>query len=81
LGCRVRVTKTRRCSGKGETAADALSKGEWETAWDLMPQKNTDPGVIPVSLLVWITNPVPDLNLGRRVLSDMAKYTKVLHLD
>ena len=29
LGCKVSVLKTRRCSGPGEEAADALSKGDW----------------------------------------------------
>ena len=69
-----------RCSGQGELAADALSKGEWEAAWAAMPDKNTDPGRIPASLLLWINDPVPDLNLGRKILLDMMAYTKVLVL-
>ena len=81
LGCKVSVVKTGRCSGPEAEAADALSKGDWERAWPLMPRKNVDPGRIPVSLLQWIRDPIPDLGLGRRVLSDMARYTSVLHLD
>ena len=75
------MLKTARCSGQGEDVADALSKGDWERAWPIIPLKNDDPDVVPVSLLRWISNPVPDLSLGEKVLSDMAKYTKVLHLD
>ena len=67
-----------RCSGQGEIAADALSKGDWEVAWHSMPEKNVNPGRIPVSALTWITDPVPDLELGHKILLDMMKYTKVL---
>ena len=74
------VVKTPRVSGVGEFVADALSKGDWDRAWELMP-KNVDPGVIPVSLLVWLSNPVPDLELGSRILCDMSKYTEVLFLS
>ena len=69
-----------RCSGLGEVAADALSKGDWSTAWMSMPLKQDDPGRIPVSLLKWIADPTPDLELGSKILSDMMSYTKVLHL-
>ena len=81
LGCKVNVVKTKRCSGPGEIAADALSHGDFKEAWALMPMKNQDPGKIPPSLTRWINNPVPDLNLGKKVLSDMSKYTKVLHIE
>jgi hypothetical protein len=81
LNCVVRVTKTRRCSGLGEVAADALSKGEWASAWEAMPFKYDDPAFIPRSLLLWIRNPMPDLELGQRVLTEMSHYTKVLHVS
>ena len=45
-----------------------------------MPSKNTDPGRIPAALLKWICDPVPDLSLGKKTLSDMMNYTKVLAL-
>ena len=45
-----------------------------------MPLKHDDPGRIPASLLLWITDPAPDLDLGKKILSDMMKYTKILHL-
>ena len=65
-----------RCSGQGEIAADALSKGDWETAWTAMPEKNDDPGKIPVSLLKWIQDPMPDLELGYKILVDMMEMNK-----
>ena len=68
-----------RCSGQGEVAADALSKGDWSTAWMSMPLKQDDPGRIPVSLLKWINNLAPNLELGFKILTDMMEYTKVLH--
>ena len=33
LACKVKVEKTKRCSGDGEIAAYALSKGEWDNPW------------------------------------------------
>ena len=45
-----------------------------------MPEKNDDPGRIPVSLLKWIQDPMPDLELGYKILVDMMEYTKVLML-
>ena len=81
LACKLNVVKTRRCSGTGEEAADSLSKGDWEHAWENMPNKNVNPRRIPRVLALWISNPYPDLELGRKTLSEMSKYTKVLHLD
>lgn len=45
-----------------------------------MPEKNVNPGKIPVSLLIWIHDPVPDLELGHKILVDMMEYTKILML-
>ena len=78
LGAVTKVVKTRRCSGPFEEAADALSKGDWERAWEFMPHKHEDPGRIPRAILQWSSNPSPDLNLGEKVLQDMSMYTEVL---
>ena len=78
LGCKVNVVKTRRCSTSGEVAADALSKGLWDTAWENMPDKEIDPGRIPVTLLRWLQEPYVDLDLGASILADMSLYTEVL---
>ena len=80
LGTVTKVVKTRRCSGPAEEAADALSKGEWERAWTLMPHKHEDPGRIPRAILAWIQNPVPDMMLGEKIVHDMSSYTKMLYL-
>ena len=77
----VTVTKTKRCSGEGELAADAISKGQWDLVKQYIPNKKDDPEFIPRVLLRWISNLVPDLELGSRILSEMSTYTKVLHLD
>ena len=81
LGTVTKIIKTRRCSGPGEEAADALSKGDWDRAWSYMPQKHEHPGRIPRAILVWAANPVADMDLGRKILADMSKYTKVLYLE
>ena len=81
LACKVWVTKTARVSGTGEVVADALSKGDWERAWPLIPVKNDDPDFIPLVIRKWIMDPVPDMALGQKILAEMSQYTKVLHLD
>ena len=81
LACRVSVSKTPRLSGKEDIIADALSEGDWEKAWPLMPHKNVDPDFIPVVLRKWIANLVPDMSLGGKILSEMSNYTKVLYLE
>ena len=78
LNCVVHIKKTPRVSGDWEVVADALSKGNWEQAWPLMPMKNDDPSYIPRALLRWINHPVPDMDLGKKVLAEMADYTHVL---
>ena len=50
----------------------------WPRAWSFMPKKNTNPGRIPVLILRWMTNPEPDLDLGKKIMYDMSKYTDVL---
>ena len=78
LGCQVNVVKTRRCSNAPEIAADALSVGDWERAWEHMPLKEVDPRRLPVVLLRWIQNPYPDLSIGKAILEEMSTYTNVL---
>ena len=78
---KVSVTKTKRCSSEGELVADALSKGDWQKAKFYMPDKRVDPEFIPRVLLKWIRNPLPDMRLGEKVLSEMSSYSKVLHAD
>ena len=80
LGAVTKIVKTRRCSGPAEEAADALSKGEWERAWALMPKKDKDPGRIPREILAWVQNPTPDLRLGEKIVKDMSVYTNMLYM-
>ena len=75
-----KIVKTCRCSGPAEEAADALSKGERERAWALMPKKDKDPGRIPREILAWVQNPTPDLRLGEKIVKDMSVYTNMLYM-
>ena len=43
-----------------------------------MPEKEIDPKRTPRVLLRWIANPHPDLNLGRKIVEEMSRYTDVL---
>jgi len=76
LACRLEVVKIRRCSNPGAVMADALSQGDfrrfraaaaaagWEPA--------ATPAVIPRAIGRWLARPVPDDDLGERVLREMA---------
>ena len=77
----MKVKKTKRCSGVSESSADSLDKGNWENAWRKTPMKREDPGKIPRAALRWISNPIPDINIGHKMLVDMSKNTNVLLRD
>ena len=78
LNCNVVVTKVPRCSDRNTQIADAISKADWRKLDDLMWWRNIEPCRIPVALLQWINDPREDLNLGRKILEEMAQYTMVL---
>ena len=61
--------------------ADALSKGDWDSAWPLMPRKEVDPRRVPRTILKWIQHPQPDMLLGEKILAEMDEYTEVLYMD
>ena len=44
----------------------------------IMPEKNVDPSWVPRSLLRWVQDPKEDLDLGKKMLEEMAEYTMVL---
>ena len=71
LGMEVRVCKIRRCSDKGSILADALSKGR------VREFRVTNPDFrllsVPSSILDWVSKPVVDYTLGRRILCDMRR--------
>ena len=80
LGAVAKVIKTKRCSTPAADIADALSKADWDRAWQQMPFRDANPGRIPPTILKWINNPVNDMDLGDKILCDMSDYTKVLYL-
>ena len=73
------MEKTRRCSNQQTEAADALSKGDWNRAWENMPLKEVNPRRVPRVLLRWISNPIPDLNLGEKIVEEMSEFTAMLY--
>ena len=67
------VTKTGRMSGPGERAADALSKGDMPRAWeDIGEVKEKKSRKIPKTIIDWISDPVPDPELGLRILEEVS---------
>lgn len=73
LDIRVDVAKTGRMSGPGERAADALSKGDLERAWeDIGNVREEKRRKIPKVIEEWVRDPVPDTELGKRILEELA---------
>ena len=69
----VLVTKTGRMSGPGERAADALSKCDMDRAWeDIGEIREKERRRIPKAIKEWIWDPVPDPELGLRILEEIS---------
>ena len=83
LACELFITNIGRCSNKESVAADALSKCDRERFLENMPEANSVPEEVPGELLSWIENPVPDRELGSRIIDEMKskwimlQYTKI----
>ena len=73
LDIRVDVAKTGRMTGPGERAADALSKGDFDRAWeDIGNIREERQRKVPRVIEEWIQDPVPDTELGKRILEELA---------
>ena len=73
LDIRVDVAKTGRMTGPGERAADALSKGDFDRAWeDIGNIREERQRRVPRVIEEWIQDPVPDTELGKRILEELA---------
>ena len=60
LDCRVRIEKVKRCSNLPSLVADTLSKGEIQSAMDLMMTEGeveSSMGFLSLTLQAWINNP------------------------
>ena len=72
LDIALRVVKTGRMSGPGERAADALSKGDMQRALlDIGTVKEKMPRRAPKTIVEWVSDPVPDPQLGHRILEEL----------
>ena len=82
IGCQVDIVKITRCSTPLADMADALSKCAFSRFWHLAKANSylleQAPAWIPPALVAWIQNPVPDDDLGQKILNNLAAFTKVL---
>jgi len=82
LACRLEVHKIRRCSTPGAVMADALSQGDFRrfraAAAACGSSPAAVPAVVPRTLRRWLARPVPDDDLGQRLLLEMSGYTPLL---
>ena len=82
LDIRFEVVKTGRMSGPGERAADALSKGDMDRAWeDIGEVREEESRQVPKVIREWIQDPVPDPELGLRILDELDGQQKVLQWE
>ena len=82
LACRLEVHKIRRCSSPGAVMADALSQGDFRrfraAAAACGARPMSTPAVVPRTLRRWVVRPVPDDDLGQRLLVEMSGSTPLL---
>ena len=83
LGCEVQICKITRCSTILADMADALSKSAFGRFWSQAAngggfQLEADSLPVPKSLIEWVANPVPDFELGDRLLRELARSGPVL---
>ena len=82
IGCSLNVLKITRCSNVGAVLADALSKAEFQKCRDTAAlhdwRLDVAPAVLPRSLLLWLDKPVPDCDLGAKILRDLSMSTAIL---
>jgi hypothetical protein len=75
IGCKMEVLKITRCTGAGAKMADQLSKAHFrsfrETAAAAGWALQLEPARIPRALLLWLDRPVPDDQLGARILHEI----------
>ncbi len=79
LGCKIDIRKITRCSNPGSIMADALSKADFY-GFKLAGgnQLDLEPAIIPKILLKWCVKPTVDDELGKAILTDLAKYQPIL---
>lgn len=77
IGCNLDLSKVTRCSNFESTVADALSQGRVlqakQIAADYGLPLRLEPATIPAVLLAWLERPVPDENLGVKLLSGISR--------
>ena len=82
LDCRLEIHKIRRCSTPGAVMADALSQGDFRrfraAAAAVGVTPDAVPAAVPVALRRWLARPVPDDELGQRILAEMGRHTPLL---
>ena len=78
LCCELFLTNIGRCSNDEANAADALSKCDMKRFLQYMPEANIVPEEVPSALLSWIENPVPDRDLGKRIIEEMQGKFKLV---
>ena len=72
LGCRAYVLKVTRCSTVKAEAADAISKNDTERFRRLCPNSEYRGRPIPVTIRNWIKKPVVDMELGKKIVVELA---------
>ena len=78
LNCTVIVKKITRCSDRGSLAADALSKADFRTFYQLTPDRRVEPGRVSRVVLRWLEDPTDSLDLGRKIVEEMSRSIEVL---
>ena len=75
--CRLKITKTRRCSIRLDLIADMLSKADFDAAVELMNQ-DREFMEVPRSIIKYLRSPVHSRQLGLAVLAEIGQEMEIL---
>ena len=73
LGISLAVRKVPRCSDKESEAADALSKCDFDRAFENIKNREEEPMRIPREILRWLKAPRETASLGREILTGISE--------
>ena len=71
LNCKAYVRNVRRLSSIPAIAADAISKADFKTFHQVIPDHEPDPVKLPKAYVKWLQNPTADTGLGKRIVAEL----------
>ena len=82
IGCTIHFKKITWCSNVGAKLADALSKARFHEFFDIADSNRwllcQEPLKVSATIKRWLLNPMPDDDLGKKLVEEMSKHTAII---